>query len=469
MNPGTERNNRPDPRRGRLDRPRPDRTRRRLDRPRRTALEALRDIDRNGAYANLACHHVIEEQELSGRDAAFVTELVFGTCRMIGSYDDILETASGRALDSLQPDVLDVLRLGTHQLLGMRVPARAAVDTSVALAGNVVGERVTGLVNAVLRKVSQRDLEGWAGKLAGGDEQRYRSLVTGHPQWIIDAFADVLPAGELDDLLAADNAPAEPTLVVRPGLCERQELLDTGAEATRWSPWGAVRPGNPAELPSVRSGRAGVQDEGSQLVCLAVSRVPELTGGRWLDLCAGPGGKSALLRGIAPDHDAYLVANEAQPHRARLVSLALRRYHYSGHRVVTGDGTDLPFDAGSFSLVLADVPCSGLGALRRRPESRWRRWPEDIPELVELQRELLASALRVCAPGGIVAYVTCSPHRDETIGVVSGAESDVEILDAPALLPEVPDCAASTDPRFVQLWPHRHGTDAMFLALLRKN
>lgn len=457
--------NRPDPRTRRRA---PERPRRRMDRPRRTALEALRDIDRNGAYANLACRRVIEEQELSGRDAAFVTELVFGTCRMLGSYDTIIEAAAGRSLDSLQPDVLDVLRLGTHQLLGTRVPARAAVDTSVALGAIVVGERVAGLVNAVLRKVSQYDLQGWSERLATGDAARLRCLVTGHPQWIIDAFADVLPAEELDELLAADNVPAAPTLVVRPGLCTRQELVDTGAQATRWSPWGAVRTGNPAELPAVRSGRAGVQDEGSQLVCLATSRVPGLGGGHWLDICAGPGGKSALLRGIAPEHDAFLVAGEAQAHRARLVSLALRRYPHRGHQVIVADGTELPFGPATFSLVFADVPCSGLGALRRRPESRWRRWPEDVGELVGQQQALLGSALTACEPGGLIAYVTCSPHRAETVEVVGGLGDAVEVLDAPALLPEVPGCAAHTDPRFVQLWPHRHGTDAMFLALLRK-
>ncbi len=439
-----------------------------MDRPRRTALEALRDIDRNGAYANLACRRVIEEQELSGRDAGFVTELVFGTCRMLGSYDAIIEAAAGRPLDSFQPDVLDVLRLGTHQLLGTRVPARAAVDTSVALGAIVVGERVSGLVNAVLRRVAQYDLEGWSERLAEGDPQRFRSLVTGHPQWIIDAFSEVLPAGELDDLLEADNVAATPTLVVRPGLCERHELVETGAQPTRWSPWGAVRAGNPAELPAVRSGRAGVQDEGSQLVCLATSRVPRLGGGHWLDMCAGPGGKSALLRGIAPDHGAFLVAGEAQAHRARLVSLALRRFPRRGHQVIVADGTELPFDTDTFSLVMADVPCSGLGALRRRPESRWRRWPEDVDELVGLQGALLDSALAACAPGGVIAYVTCSPHRAETVGVVGRLSDSVEVLDAPALLAEVPGCAAHTDPRFIQLWPHRHGTDAMFLALLRK-
>ncbi|WP_316670875.1 transcription antitermination factor NusB [uncultured Propionibacterium sp.] len=443
-------------------------TRRPLDRPRRTALEALRDIGRSGAYANLACSRLLAEQRITGRDAAFVTELVFGTCRMAGSYDAIIEQASGRSLDDLEPDLVDVLRLGAHQGLAMRVPDRAAVDTSVDLAAHVVGERACGITNAVMRRIIARPFGQWCTLIAGDDPDRERELRTGHPRWIIDAYADLLGPDELEPALAADNEAAEPTLVVRPGLCERDELLAAGATPTRWSPWGAHRGGDPAEVEAVRTGRAGVQDEGGQLVCLALSRAEGLSGPRWLDLCAGPGGKSALLRGLAAEHGAFLVANEAQPHRARLVSLALRRYDRSGHQMIVADGSEPAWDEASFQAVLADVPCSGLGALRRRPESRWRRLPADLDELVPLQQDLLDVALGSVPDGGLIAYVTCSPHRAETADVVASVEDRVELLDAPSLIPEVPDTAAATDPRFVQLWPHRHGTDAMFLALMRR-
>lgn len=444
------------------------RARRPLDRPRRTALEALRDIDRGDAYANLACSRVLDEQRITGRDAAFVTELVFGTCRMAGSYDAIIEKASGRDLDELEPDLVDVLRLGAHQGLTMRVPDRAAVDTSVDLAAHVVEERACGITNAVMRRIVARPFEQWCALIAGADPARERELRTGHPRWIIDAYAELLDPDELEPALAADNAAAEPTLVVRPGLCERDELAEAGAVPTRWSPWGARRAGDPSEVEAVRTGRAGVQDEGSQLVCLALSRAPGLRGPRWLDLCAGPGGKSALLRGLADRHGAFLVANEAQPHRARLVRLALRRYDRRGHQVIVADGGEPAWDEAAFQTVLADVPCSGLGALRRRPESRWRRDPADLDELVPLQKDLLDVALGSVPSGGLVAYATCSPHRAETADVVAGVRDRVELLDAPALIPEIPGAAAATDPRFVQLWPHRHGTDAMFLALMRK-
>ncbi|SCQ61874.1 Putative ribosomal RNA small subunit methyltransferase B [Propionibacterium freudenreichii] len=441
--------------------------RRPMDRPRRTAFEILREVDRRGAYANLATRQAINDQELTGRDAAFVTELAYGTCRMLGTYDAILAQASGRDLNDLQPDIVDALRLGAHQLLGMRIPDRAAVDTTVDLAAIVVGERVAGLANAIMRKVAAHDLEAWCRQLAY-DEQDFRCLVSGHPDWIVDAYQDLLPTEEVDAALAADNIAPVPTLVVRPGLYKRKDLLRDGGDPTRWSPWGVIRPGNPGDLGAVRDGRAGVQDEGSQLICLAATRADIPRDLPWLDMCAGPGGKSALLRGMAPEHGAFLTASEVQPHRAHLVAQSLRRYPAEGHETICADGTAPAWQRDSFGLVMADVPCSGLGALRRRPDARWRKDVDDLVELGDLQRSLLSSALDACRPGGVVAYVTCSPHRMESADIVLADTSRFEILDAPALIPEVPGAAASADARFIQLWPHRHGTDAMFMALLRK-
>ena len=185
--------------------------------------------------------------------------------------------------------------------------------------------------------------------------------------------------------------------------------------------------------------------------------------GPWLDLCAGPGGKSALLRGLSPT---FLLAAELQPHRAGLVAQNLRGYPAQGHQVIAADGTRPAWSQG-FALTVADVPCSGLGALRRRPESRWRRTPQTVADLTGLQEKLLTTAISSTKIGGVIAYITCSPHPSETVEIVATAR-DVEILDAPALLPQVPEAAHRIDPRFIQLWPHLHGTDAMFCALLRR-
>lgn len=434
---------------------------RRHDPARSASFKVMRAVTSNGAYANIELTK--RRSALSAQDAAFATELVSGTCRAMGSYDRVLVAASGRELRTLQPAVVDILRLGTHQLLSMRVPTHAAISTTVDLAALEVGERLVGVVNAILHKVAVHDWLGWLEILGRDEDDLGRiALANHHPRWIAEAFAEVLPATELADLLTANNLAANPTLVVRPGLAEVTEL---GGTPARFSPFGAYADGDPALNPAIVEGRAGVQDEGSQLVALALSRV-ESPHGDWLDLCAGPGGKTALLAGLAAAQGSALVAAERHQHRADLVAQNLRAYPADLRpTVITADSTEPPWQPQSFSRVLADVPCTGLGALRRRPESRWRHQASDVAVLNVLQEKLLASAINSVVPGGVVAYVTCSPHLAETSQIVASAGDRVEVLRAGDYLPEVPD-ATSGD--FVQLWPHRHRTDAMFLAMLRR-
>ncbi|WP_205855691.1 RsmB/NOP family class I SAM-dependent RNA methyltransferase, partial [Phytoactinopolyspora endophytica] len=276
--------------------------------------------------------------------------------------------------------------------------------------------------------------------------------------------------GALEACLRADNEPAPVALVMRPGRGEVAELLDAGAEPARWSPVGAVMPsGDPGRLAAVRAGRAGVQDEGSQLVALALAEVPvDGPDERWLDMCAGPGGKAALLSGLVTARGGRLLAVDQHEHRARLVEQALRG-DAGEHEVLVADATDGPWPVEDFDRVLLDAPCSGLGALRRRPEARWRRTTADIAELRPLQAKLLRAAVRSVRPGGVVAYVTCTPHIAETSTIVDDVvreRDDLERLDARPYLPGVPDLGDGPD---VQLWPHLHGTDAMYLALLRRS
>ena len=452
------------------------------DRSRRVAFDALRRVTGEDAYANLVLPALLAERDISGRDAAFATELLNGTCRWLGTYDAVLEAASGRSRSSLQPAVVDLLRLGTHQLLGMRVGAHAAVSATVDLAAATVGRRVTGLVNAVLRRVAAHDRDGWVERLAAGldpDDRAGRlGLEHAHPRWVVEAYADLLPAEELELALAADNVSPDVSLVVRPGLVAVPELLDELGEPARpgrWSPFAVRAAGNPGDLPLVRQGRAGVQDEGSQLVAWGLTR-PAAEPGWWLDLSAGPGGKTALLTGLAVADGSRVLAGELAPHRATLVSGAARGYPLDRRPlVVVADATRPSWRSSAFSRVLADVPCTGLGALRRRPESRWRREPGDVEALHPLQRALLVTALDAAAPGALVGYVTCSPHRRETSELVRetlATRDDVDVVPWREVLPElaeadVPSSAAGEDD-FLQLWPHRHGTDAMFAAYLRR-
>jgi 16S rRNA (cytosine967-C5)-methyltransferase len=451
----------------------------RVDPARQAAFDVLAAVREKDAYTNLVLPPLLRSRGITGRDAAFATELVSGTVRRQGTYDAVIAANLDRPLAKVDAPVLDVLRLGAHQILSMRVPSHAAVGTSVDLVRSSIGPGPSGFVNAVLRRVAGHDLSGWVRRVAPDqvtDPVGFSAVAHSHPRWVVSALEEALTetgsGAELDALLAADNEAPRVTLVARPGLCTLDELVSAGATPTGLSPYAArLEAGDPGEVPAVAEGRAGVQDEGSQLVAVALARA-EVEGrdARWLDMCAGPGGKSALLAGLARQAGARLLASERQVHRAALVATATRTAGAGLLGVVAADGTRPAWRDGAFDRVLVDAPCTGLGALRRRPESRWRRAAGDVDGLVALQRDLLASALTAVRPGGVVAYVTCSPVLAETAGVVAGVlgrRDDVHLEDAAPLLPEVAD-AAGPLPGTLQLWPHRHGTDAMFLALLRR-
>lgn len=445
------------------------------DPARRVAWEVMRAVEVRDAYVNLLLPGLITDAGLSGRDAAFATELTHGTIRRQASYDAVLEDVTSKGVAAVDPPVRDVLRLGAHQLLTLRTPSHAAVSTSVDLVREVVGHKPASFVNAVLRRVSGDDLDGWMRRVAppaDADPLAHLAVVESHPRWMVEALHDALgqDTDALGRLLRADNAAPRVMLVARPEVADRDadELRAAGAVPGTLSPYAYELPsGQPRELEAVRAGRVGVQDEGSQLVAIAAAEgALDGTDAAWLDLCAGPGGKAALLAAIGAGRSAVLTANEVQPHRAELVRSALR--HHPNATVRTDDGRDPGWATGSFDRVLVDAPCTGLGALRRRPEARWRRSESDLDVLTELQRALLDSALDSVRGGGLVTYATCSPHRRETHDVVRAVveqRSDVEVVDATALLPQV----TGQDGPYVQLWPHVHGTDAMFVAMLRRS
>jgi len=433
------------------------------DPARRVAFDLLRAVADQDAYANLVLPTLIRDAKLDTRDAGLATELGYGTLRAAGTLDEILARCVDRPLAEVDVAVLDLLRLGAYQVLRTRIPPHAAVATTVDLAPAVGAGRAGGFVNAVLRRVTARSWDGWTDVLAEGRTATGALAVrTAHPEWIVEAFAAALD-GDLDETeraLRADDERPRTHLVAWPGRSTQAELLATaGGEPGPYSPY-AVRMagGDPAGLAALRERRAGVQDEGSQLCALAVAAAPlEGPDEHWLDLCAGPGGKAVLLAALAAERGAVLDANERREHRAELVRRVTAPW---GVTVRVGDGRDHPGRPGGYDRVLVDAPCTGLGALRRRPEARWRRQADDLAELTALQGELLAAALRLVRPGGVVAYVTCSPHPAETAAVVAGHE----LIDARPAFAGVPDLGPGPT---VQLWPHRHGTDAMFCALIR--
>lgn len=437
-------------------------------------------VDEDDAYANLALPAKIKEFGLSSNDAGLATELTYGTIRMQGFYDRVIANAAARDIESVDLVVLNILRMGVHQLLNMRVAQHAAVDESVNLAEHMASLGAVGFVNAVLRRTSRHDLADWQEFITKDisiNEERLAALYS-HPVWIVRSLKLSLEAEgrgeELEALLASNNANPRVTLVELPGFVDTND--DVEGEPTKYSPLGMSlnTGGDPTRFSRVREGVVRVQDEGSQLAALVLSRHHDIVQGeRWLDMCAGPGGKAALLAAEAAIGGADLIANEVLPGRAELVKNALAIL--PDVRVVTGDGVQIGQEQPkSFDRILLDAPCTGLGALRRRPEARWRKSPKDVGDLTGLQSQLLTSALQALKPGGVLAYVTCSPHLAETRGVVEGAlrkNSQITELDARAALSEVAmkpmDIAG--DSLSVQLWPHRHGTDGMFISLLTKS
>jgi 16S rRNA (cytosine967-C5)-methyltransferase len=445
---------------------------------RQIALDILIAVRESDAYANLLLPVRLERARLSEADAGLATELTYGTLRLRGYYDRVIELAARRPAAEIDPAILDVLRLACHQLLSMRVAQHAAVDEAVTLAGTVGSNSATGFVNGVLRTITRTPAEEWRQRVLAAtstDDERL-SVEYSHPQWVLRAFRQALASegreSELDALLAADNVAPRVSVTALPGESTVEEL---DAYPSPFSPVGATLDrGDPSRLDAVRRGTARVQDEGSQLAALALSRARPIRPGEvWLDLCAGPGGKAALLAAEAAIGGATVVANELIPARAQLVRNALAVFT-PAPEVLELDGTTIgDAQPETYDRILLDAPCTGLGALRRRPEARWRKQPKDVADLAELQFALLRSAVTALKPGGILAYVTCSPHLGETRVAVQSA---IRKLGDSVTLVNTQDvlAAVTREPldlplaEHVQLWPHRHGTDAMFIQLFEK-
>ncbi|MFL6268653.1 MAG: transcription antitermination factor NusB [Actinomycetes bacterium] len=409
------------------------------------ALAALERVDA-GAYANLALPGLLRRTTLSPSDRAAATDLVYGSLRMRAALDFALAPLSRQPLDRLEPLVLRGLRLGAYALLFGGTAPHAAVAETVGAVARAGHRGQAGYVNAVLRRLAaappawpdpDRDPVGWA------------TTRGSHPAWIVEEALARLGPEEMRALVEADNTRPEVSLRATPGRVGRDELLAELAAgvSARPSPLSPdcvlLERGDPGRLPAVREGRAVVQDAASALVAPAVGTGP---GDLVADLAAGPGGKAGHLAALG----ARVLAVERHPGRARLVAETARRLGVADRlHTVVGDGRRPPLRPASADAALVDAPCTNLGSLRRRPEARWRHGPEDLPELVELQLELLEAAADVVRPGGTVLYSVCTWTGAETDGVVA------ELLERREEL-------RLDETR--QLWPHRDGADGMFLA-----
>ena len=428
------------------------------------AFDLLTEVNRNEGYSNLLLPQALNSSKLDERDKSLVTELFYGTIRMQGKHDWVLAQISDRPWTEVDPGIIDICRMGVHQIHEMRIPNHAAVASTVEVARKRLGESKASFVNALLRNVTRKSQEDWFLPLSAiADPVERMSIQYSHPEWIVSAYYDLLKNwDEVEQALAINNEAATPTLVAWPGLSTIDDLKSIGGEPTTFSPYGAHWKGNPGALDLIKARKIGVQDEGSQLVASVFASAS--AGTKWLDMCAGPGGKAALLSNIAREKKIVFTANEVSAVRADLV-----RQVVNGDRVLVGDGREIGDLGEKFDAILIDAPCTGLGALRRRPEVRWRRNLQDLRELTQLQRELIDSGIKALTVGGILGYATCSPHLAETTIQVSDLKrkhGNMEQIDVSPYLPD--NLENSVREHAMALWTHRTGTDAMFLALFKK-
>lgn len=428
------------------------------------AYELISQVNREGAFANIRLPELLAKSKMSLADKAFTTELAYGTLRMQGRHDHFIKKFIDRDFLDLDPKITDLLRMGVHQLTLMRVADHAAVSETVEVARKVAGESKASYVNAVLRKIAAMPKEFDDFNSLPIAEKL--SINHSHPVWIINAFYDQLKDwDEVEKLLISNNTPALPDVVAWPGKSTVAELIQLGATAIPGFDNGVNINTIPILFKPIIQRKAGVQDRGSQLVVENFLATFE-PGLFWFDMCAGPGGKAAYLYNSLSDKDpsAKFLANEPVPHRAELVKRVV-----NNNQVVSFDATISENFNQKFDRILVDAPCTGLGALRRRPEARWRKSLADLKELIPLQRNLMKSAYELLAPNGIIAYVTCSPLLAETKGQVidflsEHADMKIYSMDQNGFHKEGLQNDGS-----VQLWTHRDSSDSMFMVLLRKN
>ena len=439
------------------------------------ALVVLREVELQDAYVNLALNRVLGRTAYSLQDRALLTELSYGVLQRLNTLDWIISLYLDRPLEQLTPWIRNILRLGAYQLCYLeRIPAAAAVDEAVKQAHRYGHQGVAGLVNAVLRKVSNRGKKlPWPSLRHSPDE--YLSLYYSYPLWMVQRWLAELGFKETEALCAAGNEPAPLTArtnilrLTRPELRQKLEQESVATNELEYAPHGLqLKLGSPLEeLESFRQGLFQVQGEASMLVApLLNPRAGETV----LDICSAPGGKTVHLA-MLMENKGTIIAADLHPHRLKLVEGAAYR---QGVDIITTeklDGRDIPADKqGLFHRVLLDVPCSGLGVLRRKGDLKWRRQPEDIPALALLQAQLLRGAFSALRPGGVLLYSACTFEREETVDVIKrflSEEPDAFLSMLSPLLPEALK-AEEKEEGMLWLWPHRHGLDGFFMARIRK-
>jgi 16S rRNA (cytosine967-C5)-methyltransferase len=412
------------------------------------ALEVVRRVADEGAYSNRLLPVLLARSGLAGRDRDLAVELSYGTLRRMLPLDHALGPLVARPLRRATPEARAVLRLGAYQLLFTRIPAHAAVGETVELAE----DRDRGFVNAVLRRLSETEVRWPEGE---GDEAV--AVRTGLSPWAVRELRVLLPPEEVEPAAAALAQQAPLTLRGNPCLAPEGEPERSVREAGQESQPGRIHPGSlrvpgaqPARLPGFAEGWFAVQDEASSWVVDVLDPQP---GDLVLDACAAPGGKAADIA----CRSSRVVAADLSERRLRLVAEAASRLGVTA--LLVAQDASRPALRSGFARILVDAPCSGIGAARRRPELLWRPERAHLSSLARLQVRLAVGAASLLRPGGVLVYSVCTFPRAETHAACRALEAKV-----PGLRPDpfpAPDGDLESRSR---LWPHRHGTDAMFVA-----
>lgn len=444
---------------------------------REAALRALRDVDVKESFANLALDSHLTKSKLEGRDRALATELVYGVTRRRGTIDWAIGQVATRPLAQIDPWIRNVLREAVYQILYMeRIPRSAAVDEGVNLARQYGHEGVAKFVNGVLRNLL-RKLPTLPWPNPEKDPVGALAVQHSYPEWLVKEWTGRYGTLEATALFEAGNKV--PPLTVRTNTLKvpREQLAEALAaegvktEPTPHSPYGLVIQELTSSsyldrLKAMKQGLFTVQDESSMLVGPVVAPQPGWT---VIDVAAAPGGKSTHLAELM-NNEGKLLALDIHAHKVDLIEQNARRLGITCLEGLCLDARELgKLMPNRADAVLCDVPCSGLGTLARRPDARWRKTPADVESLLPVQQAILESAAGAVKPGGVLVYSTCTIEPRENQEMVSAfvaAHPDFAFDDIRPYLP--PDLAPDAGDGWIQLLPHRHGTDGFFIARLRR-
>lgn len=434
---------------------------------REAALEALTACRRLDAWSDgslkAAC------RELDRREAALASRLAYGVLQNRALLDFYLDACCTQSFEALEPFIRDVLRLGAYQILYMdRVPDSAAVDESVEMVKRKKRQRASGMVNAVLRRLSRE--KDHLPSVSTGDPAGDLSLRFSHPRWLAERLTALLGAEEAEAFLRLDNA-AVPTVIQRnPLRCTAEELAESleasGAELKphSWMPdcWHLSGGGSPETLPAFQQGWFQVQDAAARAAVLACGVKP---GDRVLDVCAAPGGK-AFAAAMDMEDRGELVACDIHPHKLALIEKGAARLGLTCIRTELADGRQCREEwLEGFDFVLCDVPCSGLGIIRKKPDIRYKD-PGQLSGLPRVQRAILDNASRYVKPGGVLLYATCTVLPEENEAVTADFLSRRRSFHPePFRLPGLEE----ENDGALSLWPQRHETDGFYICKMRKS